>query len=72
MANGGQLRRRRVVVIPQVVMDHLKMPQAFAGACIQREQAIAEEIGAGPVRAVEVERGGAGGEVGDAALLVDA
>ena len=52
--HGQQFRRGGVVVIPDVVVDHLEMPEPLAGAGIEREQAIAEQIGAFAVRAVEV------------------
>jgi hypothetical protein len=39
-----KIRRARNVVVPNVVMDHLVMPDAFAGVGAEREDAIAEEI----------------------------
>ena len=49
-----QLRRGGIVVIPNVVMDHLEMPQAFAGARVQRQQAVGEQIRAVAIDAVEI------------------
>ena len=60
-----------MVVIPDIVMNHLEMPEALAGAGIERKQAIAEQIGALSVGAVEVVFGTADGNVDDAALLID-
>ena len=71
MPHGKQLGRGGVVVVPDVVMDHLEVPQALAGARIEREQAIAEQIRAGAIRAVEVVLRAGGRGVDDAALLVD-
>ena len=71
VANRDQLWRGIVVVVPQIVVHHLKMPQRLSGACIQREQAVAEQVAADAIGAVVVIGGRAGGEVGDAALFVD-
>ena len=46
VAYGEQLGAGGEVVIPEIVVDGLKMPEAFAGARIEREKAVAEEIGA--------------------------
>jgi hypothetical protein len=46
------------------------MPKALAGARVQGYDAIGEEILAAMPHAVEVRLGSAGGDVGDAALLV--
>src|ERR1017187_3084402 len=51
-------------------MHHLEMPEAFAGARIQRQQAIGEEIGPQAVRAVEIVLGAGGGRVENAAPRV--
>ena len=66
-----QLRRRVVVEVPEVVVRRLEVPQALAGARVERDQAIGEQVGADAVGAVVVVGGRAGREVGDAALLVD-
>src|SRR5689334_12181421 len=47
------------------------MPDAFAGTGIQSQQAVGEQVGARPVRAVEIIRSRPGGEVGDSSLFVD-
>src|SRR6185295_17198618 len=52
-----QLRRGIVVEIPDVVMDGLKMPQALPCSGIERDEAIAEQVRAFPVAAVEIELG---------------
>jgi hypothetical protein len=39
-----QLRRLRQVVIPQVVMHELPMPDASAGACVKGHERIAKEV----------------------------
>src|SRR5438876_12081962 len=52
-------------------MHHLEMPQALAGAGIERQQAVAEEIGAAAIGAIEVVLRARRGGVDDAALFVD-
>ncbi len=37
-----ELGRGGVVVIPDIVMHHLEMPEAFAGAGVQGQQAVGE------------------------------
>ena len=66
-----KLRRRDVVVVPEVVMHRLEMPEPLAGARVERDQAIAEEIRARPVCAVEIVGRRTGRHVDDPALLVD-
>jgi hypothetical protein len=39
VTDGGQLRRRGVVVVPEIVMDVLEVPEAFSGPRIERQQA---------------------------------
>ena len=56
VADGEELGRGREVVVPEVVVHHLEMPEPLAGAGIEREQAIAEEIGAFAVGAVKIVR----------------
>ena len=46
VTDGQQFWRGGVVVIPNVVVDHLEVPDAFSGAGIEREQAVAKKIGA--------------------------
>src|SRR5437016_10995814 len=52
-------------------MHHLEMPQALAGAGIERQQTVAEEIGAAAVGAVKVVLRARRGGVNDTALFVD-
>ena len=47
---GGQ------IVIPQIVMDRLEMPQPFSRAGIQRHDAVAEKILPDAVGPVEIVR----------------
>ena len=51
--------------------DVLEVPEPLAGARVEREQAVAEQVRAGAVGAVVVVGRRAGREVGDAALRVD-
>ena len=64
--DGRELRRRRVVVVPQIVVHHLEVPQPFSGARVQRQQRRAEQIGAVPIGAVEVVGRRSERKVGDA------
>src|SRR5205085_11369034 len=61
-----ELGRGSRIVVPKIVMDELIMPEALAGAEVEREQAIAEEVGAFAIAAVHVVGGGAEREVADA------
>ena len=70
-ADGRQLRRRVVVEIPDVVVHGLEVPEPLAGPRVERDQAVAEQIGALAVAAVEVVLRAAGRDVDDAALRVD-
>src|SRR5262249_29168185 len=69
--DGQQLPRGGIVVIPDIVVDHLEVPEAFAGPGIEGQQAIAKEIRAFAVDSVEVVLGTGGRRVDDAALLID-
>ena len=48
-------RRRRQSAIPQIVPQGFKMPDAFAGVRLQRQQAVGIQIAADAIRAVEIE-----------------
>ena len=71
MLDGGQLRSRGGIGVPQIVMDGLEMPEAFSGACIEREQAIRVEVVALPVAAVKLVLGGCGRQIRNAPLHID-
>ena len=62
-----QLRRGVVVHVPDVVMHGLEVPEALAGARVERDQAVRVEVVAVPVAAVEIVLGAARGHVHDAA-----
>ena len=53
-ANRDEVRRRRVVVVPQAVMDELVVPLAHAGVRIETDERLGEQIGAGAAAAEEV------------------
>jgi hypothetical protein len=59
------------VAIPDVVMDSLKMPEAAAGGGVEGEERVGEEVVANAVASVEIEDGGAGGDVDDTALSIE-
>src|SRR5205814_9329737 len=69
--NRRQLRRGSVVVVPQIVMDHLEMPQPFPGSCVEGKQRRAKEIRAVAIGTVEIVGGRTEREVRDRPLLVD-
>ena len=43
MLDRDQLGRRRVVVVPQIMMNGLEVPQPLPGPSVEREQAVAEK-----------------------------
>jgi hypothetical protein len=59
--------RRSEIVVPDVVMNELLVPELFAGAGVEGNEGVAVEVVAGAVGAVEVVGGGAEGGVEDAA-----
>src|SRR6202041_1066051 len=66
-----QLRGGIWVVIPNVVMNGLVVPEVFTRAGVQREEAIGIKIVAWPIAAVELVLRGGYREVGDSVLLID-
>ena len=42
--DGRQLRRGGVVVVPEIVVDHLEMPEALARARVERDERGAEQV----------------------------
>src|SRR5207248_4533964 len=71
LADGQQLRRLGQVVVPQIVMHQLVMPDAFAGARVERHERVAEQICARTIAAIEIEARAAEADERDATLLVD-
>ena len=69
--DGEELGGRDEVVVPEVVVGGLEVPQVLAGAGVEGKDAIGKEVGSFAVGTVEVIGGGAEGEVGDAAFFVD-
>src|SRR5206468_3380151 len=55
LADRQQLRRLGQVVVPQIVMHQLVMPNAFAGARVERHERVAEQICARTIAAIEIE-----------------
>ena len=70
-SDGHELRRRHQIVVPQIVMGGLVVPEILAGARIEGEEAVREEVRAVAIRSVEVIGGRAQREVGYAALFID-
>ena len=71
VADRRELRRRVRVHVPQIVMHHLEVPAALAGAHIQRDDRSAEQVRPDTVRAVEIVGGRSQRDVGDAARGID-
>ena len=67
-----QVGRGRQVPVPHVVPDDLKMPDPLAGSGLQAEQRAGEEVVARTVPAKKVKGCRTGGNVDQAALLVQA
>ncbi len=66
-----QLRAGDQIVVPQIVMKDLVMPEALARPQIECEQRVAEQVVAFAIAAPEIEGRRAGREISDAARLVD-
>ena len=65
-----QNRRRRRVIVPDVMFDELCMPRAFASCRVERDQAGAVQVVARVETAVVINRDTIGRDVNDAAFLV--
>src|SRR5665213_2714821 len=70
MSHREKFRSGRIIVIPDVVVNHLEVPKTFAGAGVQREQAVAEQIGPRAVGPVKVVFGASRRHINDPASLV--
>ncbi len=62
--------RRGYVVIPQIVMDSLEIPDALARVGTQRHQRIREKVVAQALSAIEIRAGAADGEENEIALRI--
>src|SRR5690349_4438613 len=51
--------------------DALEVPYSFAGFCVQRDQAVSEQIVTDAIRAVKIKCRRSGGHEDDAALFID-
>ena len=71
VADGDEVRRGGQVAVPEVVVDHLVVPDAVAGAGVEGDEGICVEVVSDAVAAPEVEGGGTGGAEDEAALLVE-
>ena len=67
-----QVRIDRQVVVPQVMMERLEVPDALFRPGVERDGAVGEEIVALPVASVEVEGGRAQSREDQSAFRVDA
>ena len=71
VADRQQLRRLRQVVVPKIVVHELLMPEPAAGARVERDERVREEIVALAIAAEEVVARGAERDEDDAVLFVD-
>ena len=71
MLHRQQLRRGGIVVIPQIVMHDLEVPNPLSRSRVERQQTVAKEIIALPIAAIQIVRGRAGRQKYDAVLLVE-
>src|SRR5690606_12232002 len=69
--NGQELRRGREVVVPEIVMHGLEVPEPLARAHVERDETVAEQIRADAIRAVIVVGRRAERDIDDAALDVE-
>jgi hypothetical protein len=69
--DGDERGRRGEIAIPDVMMDALEVPEAFACGCVEGEQRVGEEIVADAVASVEIKNCATGGDIEDAALGVE-
>ncbi len=53
--HGDQVRRRRQVPVPQIVLDDLVVPDALAGARVECQHRIGEQVVAVTIDAVPIE-----------------
>src|SRR6266478_3363988 len=51
--------------------DALEVPYSLAGFCVQRNQAVSEQIVADAIRAIKIKRSRSGRDEDDAALFID-
>ena len=68
----NQIGRSGQVTVPDVVMDELIVPDALAGASIERKKRVGKEVLPETIAAVEIVSSGSGRNVNDAALGVEA
>ena len=68
---GHQVGRRREVVVPQPVVHGLEVPLALAGAGVEADERLGEQVGAEPPAAPVVAARGARGHVQQPALGVE-
>ena len=72
LRHADQRRLRGQIVVPDVVVHRLEMPDALPGRGIECEHAVSKQIGPDAVAPVEVERRRADARENDAALHVEA
>ena len=69
--NGQENRRTGQILIQQIMVDDLVMPEAFAGVGIKGNQGVGKQIHPMTFSTIEIRLSRLGGDVNDAALLVE-
>src|SRR4030095_6334431 len=68
--NSEKLRRSRKIVVPEIVMNDLIVPESFARPRIERNQTVAEQVRAVAIASVEIVSGRSERDIRDAPPLV--
>src|SRR5688572_17987409 len=71
MVYGQQDRRARKVLVQEIVMHNLVMPQPFSRRGVQREDAVREEVHPMAIASVKIGLGGLRRDVNDTALFIE-
>src|SRR5262245_52201823 len=71
MTDGQKLRSSRQIIVPQIVMNQLIVPETLAGLGIQSNEAVCKEIVSLSVAAVKVVPSGAKWNENDSTLHID-
>ena len=68
---GEEQRRARQILVEQIVVDHLEMPEPLASGGVERDEGVGEKIFPVALGAIEVGLGRLRRDVNDAAFLVE-
>ena len=71
VGDGEEQRRARQILVEQIVVDHLEVPEALAGGGVERDEGVGEKIFPVALGTIEVGLGRLRRDVNDAAFLVE-